>query len=320
MTLFLRIAADLRRRIESGELPTGARVPSTRVLAKKWKVATATAAHALRSLTHDGLIHAVPRSGTVVSGAARAAVGSAPARVPALARDRVVAAAVAIADAEGLSALSIRGLASRLDTPAMSLYRHVRDKNDLIALMTEAALSENAAALVASGPMPWRARLELGARLEWAALRKHPWLARVLQVSRPAPLPSSLRMANWVLEALDSSPLDAEQKLTLHVLLHSFIQGVAVNLEAEAQSLGETGITDEDHMERNQGQFAALAASGQYPYFAKMMREMRAEFAIDFDALFEKGLRAMLAIWFTPLVEPPSAQRVARRRRRAVSR
>src|SRR5688572_4454225 len=105
----------------------------------RWKVATATAAHALRTLTHEGLVHAVPRSGTVVSGARVAAPA---ARGGELSRERVTAAGLAIADDEGLAALSIRGVAARLGASAMSLYRHVRNKEELIALMTDAALGE----------------------------------------------------------------------------------------------------------------------------------------------------------------------------------
>ena len=56
MDPYQRIANELRRRIESGQLKPGAKVPSTRALATKWKVAPVTAAHALKTLAHEGLI------------------------------------------------------------------------------------------------------------------------------------------------------------------------------------------------------------------------------------------------------------------------
>ena len=152
MTPYRKIVEDLRRRIESAELVPGARVPSTRELATRWGVATATAAHALRVLTTEGLVHARPRSGTVVSGVRPRT--NAPAHGE-LSRERVIAAALEIADAEGLAALSIRGLAARLETSAMSLYRHVRNKHELIALMADAALGEES--LPAPPPHGWRA-------------------------------------------------------------------------------------------------------------------------------------------------------------------
>ena len=64
---YQRIAAELRRRIERGELRPGERVPSTRQLAREWGVALATAAHALRQLAKERLVRSLPRAGTVVA-------------------------------------------------------------------------------------------------------------------------------------------------------------------------------------------------------------------------------------------------------------
>jgi DNA-binding transcriptional regulator YhcF (GntR family) len=304
---YARIADDLRRRVEAGQLVPGERVPSTRTLARTWKVANATAAHALQALVQEGILEARPRSGTVVAGA-RARAGRATASEHELTRARVIAAALDIADQEGLSALSIRGLAAKLGAPTMSLYRHVRSKEELLMLMTDTALGEEK--LPEPPPKGWRAQLEVGARLEWKILRRHPWLARVVHISRPTPMPNALTFANWVMRALHSTALDAAGKLQLHVLLHGFIQGLAVNVEAEAQAVGETGLSEQDYMRQQEERFGALAATGRFPYFALMMKELPQEFDIDFDDLFERGLRALLD-GFTPVIERGRA--VARR-------
>ncbi len=282
---YRRIADDLKKKIQAGVLKPGSRVPSTRQLAKKWKVAGATAAHALQSLVREGVLEARPRSGTVVAGAVANKPGE-------LTRARVVSVAIELADGEGLAALSIRGLASRLGAPAMSLYRHVRNKDALIALMTDAALSEEK--LPTDPPKGWRAQLELGCRGEWKVMRKHPWLARVMNINRPTALPSGMTYANWVMRALDDSKLRAAEKLQIHVMLHAFIQGLAVNLEVEAQALGETGLTEDDFMRTQEAKFAALAATGRYPYFAKMLQELSEGFELDTETLFEQGLEALL--------------------------
>lgn len=295
---YARIADDLRSRIESGALPPGARVPSTRALARTWKVANATAAHALQLLVQERLLEARPRSGTVVAGSRRPTPAAS--AESALVRKRVIAAAMQIADDEGLTALSIRGLAAKLRMPAMSLYRHVRSKEELLLLMADAALGEEK--LPEPPPKGWRAQMELGARLEWRVLRRHPWLARVMNISRPTPTPNALSYANWIMRALDGSALDASGKLRLHVIIHGFIQGLAVNIEAEAQAIGDTGLTEEDHMRMQETQFAAIAASGRVPYFAKMMGELPQEFDINVDDLFERGLQSLLD-GFTPHVE-----------------
>jgi AcrR family transcriptional regulator len=295
-TPYRRIADDLRRRIESGALPAGARVPSTRALARKWKVANATAAHALQSLVQERLLQSVPRSGTIVAGAG----STGPRATTELTRDRVIAAAIAIADGEGLAALSIRGLAAKLRAPVMSLYRHVRSKEELIGLMTDAALGEEK--LAEPPPKGWRPQLERCVRAEWRTFQKHPWLARVVHISRPSPMPNALTFVNAVMGALDGTALKPTEKLKLHVLVHGFVQGMAVNLDAEAQAVGDTGMSDEEHMRAHAAKFAALAGSGRYPYFAKMFRGISEAFDLDFNELFERGLAALLD-GFTPLIE-----------------
>jgi AcrR family transcriptional regulator len=282
---YRRIADALRRQIESGVLQPGARVPSTRALAQKWKVANATATHALRTLADEGAIITMPRSRAVVAG--RRASGT-----PALSRARVLAAALAIADDEGLGALSLRGVAARLGVPVMSLYRHVPGKRELITLMTDSALGE--VKLAEPPPRGWRAQLEHAARAEWQIFRRHPWLARVVHISRPVSMPNALTYVDWVMRALDATPLDAAGKLRLHVLLHAFTQGMAVNLEAEAQALADTGITEEDHMRAQDARYDAITADGRYPYFARMTRELGQEFTLETDDLFERGLSVML--------------------------
>src|SRR3954452_23534089 len=75
-----RIAGELRRRIAAGELPAGARMPSTRALVQRYGVAMATATKVLTALRHEGLIRSVPGVGTVVAGEPRSAPGGRRAR------------------------------------------------------------------------------------------------------------------------------------------------------------------------------------------------------------------------------------------------
>lgn len=279
---YARIADELRRRIQSGALRPGARVPSTRALAKKWKVANATAAHALRVLAQEGVLRTLPRSGTVVAGPEPAE----------LSRDAIVRAALRIADDEGLAALSIRGVAAKLGAPVMSLYRHVGSKDELVLAMVDEAMGE----LARPDPMPttWRACLEASARLEWQAMRRHPWLARVVHVSRPQASPNALAFVDWVMRGLASTPLEATEKLELHVVLHGFVQGIAVNVEAELEAASETGTSETEHMDEQAARFESIAAARGYTAFSEMMRAIPEGFDLDLDALFERGLTALL--------------------------
>lgn len=279
-----RIADELQQRIRSGKLAPGAKVPSTRALARRWKVSTTTAAHALRLLRERGAVRALPRSGTVVAGVPELPGG--------LSRERIVRVAIQAADAEGLEGLSLRGVAAKLDAPVMSLYRHVKGKDELLRAMVDAALVEMP--LPEPPPTGWRAQLELSARLEWKLMRKHPWLARQVHLSRPSASPGALGFANWVFRALDGTALNEVGKLELHATLHGFVQGLAVNVEAEANAMASTGLSEEEHMAQEEAGFAALAASGRYPYFLRMLREIDEPFELELDRVFELGLQALL--------------------------
>ena len=286
---YLRIAADIERRVSNGELAPGARVASTRSLAKRWGVSLATASKALRALVHEGVLVATPRVGMTVARPARS--GSRP-RETELSRERIVRAAIEIADAEGLTALSIRGVASKIGAPVMSLYRHVPNKEELLGLMSEIALAEEP--LPAETPASWRTVLETGARAYWRIYHRHPWLARVITILRPLPLPASIERAEWVFRGLRAQGLDAATTMHMHVTLYAFLQGLAVNLEAEAEAEEQTGVDDETWMESKQDAYEALARSGRFPAFAAIMHELSSGFDLPMDAVFEHGLTTLL--------------------------
>jgi DNA-binding transcriptional regulator YhcF (GntR family) len=286
---YQRIAESLHRRIESGQLKPGERVPSTRAIARKWGVALATAAHALGVLTAEGLVRTVPRAGTVVASPPSKAAARGQ---PELSRARIVETAIAIADAEGLAAVSLRGVASRMGAPVMSLYRHVKGKDELLLAMTDVAMGE--AALPARPPSSWRAQLEVAARGSWSVMRRHPWLARTMNITRPMPLPNAIAYADWILRALDGLGLDAAERMRLHIVLYAFVQGMAVNLEVEADAASETGMNDSEWMDSQLSAFVALAQSGRFPAFAAVLNELDAGFNLEIDALFELGLRSVL--------------------------
>jgi DNA-binding transcriptional regulator YhcF (GntR family) len=292
---YQRIASALRRRIESGQLAPGDRLPSTRMLARKWRVALATAAHALSALAAEGWVRSVPRVGTVVASpnARGASSGTRPQPPVSSMRAKIITNAIAIADTEGLPALSLRGVAARLDTPVTSLYRHVKSKDELLQLMTDAALGEES--LPAKPPAGWRAQLEIAARLQWRVLKRHPWLARLMHVTRPRPLVSAIAHADWMLRALNLPGLDAALRMRLHVVLYGFVQGMAVNLEAEADAASESGLSEDEWMATQEAGFTALAASGNYPAFAAVLSAFDpGGFDLDLDVIFELGLRSLL--------------------------
>ncbi|MFE7190633.1 GntR family transcriptional regulator [Kitasatospora sp. NPDC057541] len=301
---FRRIAADLRRRITSGELAPGDRVPSNRRLAQDWGVALATATKALTVLRQEGLVEAHPRIGTVV---ATAPSTSQPATTSVeFSRDRLIHAALEIADAEGLAALSMRAVAARLGVSAMSVYRYVTSKDELVLLAADAAFGE--AGYPADPPTGWRPRLELGARTLWTLFRRHPWLAHLSPLTRPLLLPNLLTHAEWALAALDGHGLSPTAALDIHVLLYSHVEGIAVNLERETQARATTGLTDDQWTDTRLAAFATPGAATRFPVFTRLTAELTDGYDLDLDALFELGLATLLD-GLTPRIDAATADR-----------
>ncbi|MFV8127019.1 TetR/AcrR family transcriptional regulator C-terminal domain-containing protein [Streptomyces syringium] len=306
---YLRIVAEIRRRIADGELAPGDRVPSTRQIAGEWGVALATATKALTTLRLGGLVETRPRIGTVVAGTAPAAPARRrPSPVPEpeqeLSLDRIVRTATEIADAEGLSALSMRGVAARLGVAAMSTYRYVPSKEDLVLHMADAAFGEQS--YPADAPEDWRTRIELGARTLWSLYRKHPWLAQLGSLTRPLLVPNLMVHGEWMLGALDGHGLDPTTLFDIHVLLYSHVQGLAGHLEMEAHAAASTGQSEDQWMDSRAPALQGLVESGRFPTFAKVVGSFTDGYDLNLDALFEFGLKALLD-GLTSLIEGQEA-------------
>lgn len=290
----VRIASELRRRISSGELAPGARMPSTRALVQRYGVAMATATKVLTSLRHEGLIRSVPGVGTVVAGEVPARSAERPARRRGagdggLGVDAIVAAGIAVADAEGLAALSMRRVATELGGAPMSLYRHVSDKDELLLKMMDAAISE---VVLPEPPQEWRAGLEVGARVLWAGFRRHPWLPAALSLTRPQLLPGALAYSEWALGVVSRAGLDPLTTFTTHLTVFTFVRGMAMNLELEAEAEAASGLTGDEWMAGQEHALEALVADGKHPNFTRVLRGM--DFDLDLDQLFEFGLQRLL--------------------------
>ena len=228
----------------------------------------------------------------VAAGEARG--GRRPARPPSgeqqLTRDVVVRTAIALADAEGLGELSMRRIAAALGVATMSLYRHVRGKDDLVLHMIDAAIGEEP--FPPEPPQGWRARLELAARLQWRAFRRHPWLAPVMSITRPQLAPNALRHTEWNLRALEGTRLGYADRMYVNVLLFAYVRGVASALEAETQAQRDTGLTSDEWMETQHGALRSVLASGALATFHRLSAEEGFDF--DLDSLFEFGLERLL--------------------------
>jgi AcrR family transcriptional regulator len=190
-----------------------------------------------------------------------------------LTREKIAAVALAIADAEGFQAVSMRRVAQDLDVGTMSLYYYVKTKDDLVAVMDDALMGE---ILVPSPPKDWkRAITEIAMRTRAVFLR-HPW-ALVSMSSAPPGL-NAMRHMEQCLAALAETSMTAEQKLTLLAMVDDFVFGHALREAAD-----DTTIDPEIA--------ASRIATGAFPQLAKTFRGGRICARRD---RFKLGLRLLL--------------------------
>jgi AcrR family transcriptional regulator len=138
---------------------------------------------------------------------------------PGLSVDAIVAAAIRIADAEGLEAVSMAHVADQLGFTTMSLYRHVASKEELLQLMWNAS-AQGAEELVITGD-DWRARLRMWAMVQREMIDRHPWITQ-MPMAAPPMAPNSLTFVERGLEAMDDSGLPDADKLRVIGLISSY--------------------------------------------------------------------------------------------------
>lgn len=138
---------------------------------------------------------------------------------PGLSVDAIVAAAVRLADAEGLEAVSMAHVAEQLGFTTMSLYRHVSSKEELLQLMWNAS-AEGAEELIIAGD-DWRSRLRTWAMIQREMIDRHPWITQ-MPMAAPPMAPNSLAFVERGLEAMDGTGLSDADKLRIIGLISSY--------------------------------------------------------------------------------------------------
>ena len=154
---------------------------------------------------------------------------SAPRRSRGLSRERIVTAAVELADADGLGALSMARLAERLGCGTMSLYRHVANKDELVMFMLSTAPGPPPAP---NDPADWRGGLTDWAGGLWDIYHRHPWVLAAAAAGPPAD-PGQLAWLNAGLAALGATGLSERDKLAAVMAVLHFVRGAAaLHIEA----------------------------------------------------------------------------------------
>lgn len=226
---------------------------------------------------------------------------------PSLSREQIAAIAIAIADRDGVDALSMRRVAAELGCGTMSLYRHVHTKDELLDLMIDAVAGED------GGPPTtpsgnWRADLREAAwRLRASALR-HPWLPR-LSAARPSFGPNTLATIDFELSAVDGLGLSIDEMAGMIQTMQAFVQGFVQNELAEREWRNPpTGPTLDPWRAGMLAYIQRLIEAGKYPQFTRLVID--AEDFPDPDATFEWRLERILDGLATAIPttnQPPAA-------------
>ena len=175
--------------------------------------------------------------------------------------DDVVRASVALADAEGIAALSMRRVAERLGIGSMSVYTYVPGRGELIGLMIDDVMGE--------APMPphdgdLRRRLTGIARQLWEEYRRHPWLLDV-ETHRPWIGPNGTDRYEWQLSAIEGIGLDDIEMDQTVTLLVGFVGAAARAAILAARAQESSGMSDAQWWEINAPVLERVMPPGRYP-------------------------------------------------------
>lgn len=207
---------------------------------------------------------------------------------PALTHDQIARAAVAIADADGLNAVTMRRLAEDLGVATMGLYRYVAGKDDVYELMIDTVHAE-----ITLPPGDWRAVARGYARQARDAGLAHPWLTEILSRSPTVLTPSLMAIAEQVLVSLDGLGLDVDSMMAAFTTVIAFTRGAVAGESAQREALRRQGGSDEDDPRLTYQPWVQwMMDSGRYPTLTRYVIDGSNE--DDEHWQFEIGLECVL--------------------------
>jgi AcrR family transcriptional regulator len=209
-------------------------------------------------------------------------VSDRPVRVP-LSRDRVLSAAVAIADAGGVGSLTIRSLADKLGVKPMSVYHYVANKEEILDAIVDLVFAE------VELPRPggdWQAEMRRRAVSARQVLGRHPWAIALLQ-SRTSPGPATLRHHDAFIGTLREAGFSVAMTAHALALIDSYVYGFALS-EAALPIHGPESVAE------IAGSMMQAYAPDAYPHLAEFTTEHVIRPGYDFGEEFPFGLDVIL--------------------------
>ncbi|MFC4116616.1 TetR/AcrR family transcriptional regulator C-terminal domain-containing protein [Nonomuraea zeae] len=207
-----------------------------------------------------------------------------------LSRERIVRAAIELADAEGLESVSVRKVAAALDAGPMRLYGYLSTKDELLDLMVDAVYGEITPPEQAGED--WRATLRALAHRTRQAAHRHEWFADLFG-GRPHMGPNALAYLEVALAALYRAPgfdhIDTAMQAAGAV--NAYVIGAVRSEIAEARAERATGLDERQWQDTSAPYMSRMLASGRYPTLVEVVRHATHP---DADATFDAGLGYVL--------------------------
>ena len=202
---------------------------------------------------------------------------------PALTRQRALAAAVVVADLEGLDRLTMRRLAQALGVEAMSLYHHVANKDDILDGMVDVVFAEIELPAI---DVDWKSAMQARSHSARSVLRSHPWSVS-LMASRSAPGPATLRHHDAMLGCCRAAGFSVAMAAHALSLIDSYVHGFVlqeINLPFDA---------DDDMREMVESILTQMSPD-EHPHLTELTVEHVLQPGYDYGNEFTFGLDLIL--------------------------
>ncbi|WP_431951154.1 TetR/AcrR family transcriptional regulator [Nocardia lijiangensis] len=143
-------------------------------------------------------------------------------------RSAIIDTAIALADEEGLDALSMRRIADRMGVGAMSLYRHIANKDELLAAMTDEVTRRHPYPTVEGQGWTWRDRVRIAAEIDWDLYQRHPWVILTFAMPRYSFGPHSMACLAWLVEGFRELDVTAREAMQMAFSVWNYISGATL--------------------------------------------------------------------------------------------
>ncbi|MGR6969468.1 TetR/AcrR family transcriptional regulator C-terminal domain-containing protein [Streptomyces cynarae] len=207
---------------------------------------------------------------------------------PAYTRTDIADAAVRVADAEGLDAVSMRRVAAELGCGTMSLYNYVPRKEDLYELMMDAVGGEHEL-WEPSGD--WRADMLLMAHQTRALMHRHPWLPRLIS-GHYGFSPNALRYLEHCLRSLEPLEASAGTKLELIAMVNGVVTTAVANELSTAERARTLPWSAEQEQAVRMAYLGGQLATGAYPRLAAALTQAAGQ--VDLEEVFQRVVERVL--------------------------